>query len=102
MDSGDTLTQIVPVYEGYCIKHATEAIQIGGRDVTQRLRDLIGQSGHAMPTSAEFEIVKEMKEKFCFVKTRDDVKLGADEFQVRKLIKNIATTSPHPLVCILM
>jgi len=78
LDSGDTLTQIVPVYEGYGIKHATEVIQIGGRDVTERLRHLIGQRGHAMPTTAGFEILKEMKEKSCFVKTREELENQSD------------------------
>ena len=84
LDSGDTLSQIVPVYEGYGIKHATEAVQIGGRDVTDYLRTLITRGGRSMPTSAEFEIVKKMKEECCFV--RSDGENGKEndlsEFQV--------------------
>ncbi|XP_066928447.1 uncharacterized protein [Clytia hemisphaerica] len=84
LDSGDTLSQIVPVYEGYGIKHATEAIQIGGRDVTDYLRKLITRKGRSMPTSAEFEIVKKMKEECCFVKNReeDEMKNNLSEFQL--------------------
>ena len=80
VDSGDTITQFVPVYEGYGIKHATEAVQIGGRDVTERLKGLLGhQEGRTLSTTAEFQIVKSMKEKHCFVKCKEDEKLSRDE-----------------------
>ena len=71
MDSGDTITQFVPVYEGYGIKHATEAVQIGGRDVTERLKNLLCQEGKMLSTSAEFQIVIGIKEKHCFVNNDD-------------------------------
>ena len=57
----------MPVYEGYGIKHATDAVQIGGRDVTERLKTLLSQQGKMLSTTAEFQIVKGIKEKHCFV-----------------------------------
>ena len=66
LDCGESISQFVPIYEGYGIKHATEAKRIGGRHITERLRELIRNNGCSMSTTAEFEIIKQMKEEFCF------------------------------------
>ena len=58
---------MIPVYEGYSLAHSCERIDFGGRDVTQHLRNLLRKSGVNMDTSAEFELVKNMKEKFCAI-----------------------------------
>lgn len=36
-DCGDGVTQVVPVYEGYCLNHAMQRIDLGGRDITEYL-----------------------------------------------------------------
>jgi centractin len=38
---------------------------MGGRNVTNYLRDLLRKSGVNMNTSAELEVVKDIKEKYC-------------------------------------
>lgn len=72
MDIGESITQVVPVYDGYSIAHATESIKLGGRDITEYLQLLIAQRGISMTTTAEFEIIKELKESLCFVSTTKD------------------------------
>ena len=52
LDSGDGVTHVVPVYEGYSIENCTQRIDLGGRDVTFYLRDLIRKSGINLDTSA--------------------------------------------------
>lgn len=37
VDSGDGVTHICPVYQGYAIKHLTKRIDIAGRDITKYL-----------------------------------------------------------------
>lgn len=67
LDSGDGVTHAVPVYEGFSLPHAITRIDVGGRDVTQYLQRLLRKSGHNFHTSAELEVVKDIKEKLCYV-----------------------------------
>lgn len=63
LDCGDGVTQCVPIVEGFAIKGASNRIDIGGRDVTEYLMLLLRRSGYNFHTSAEFQIVKNIKEK---------------------------------------
>jgi len=77
LDCGDGVCHCSPVYEGYSISSAVQRIDIGGRDVTNHLLQLLRRSGYAFHTTAEFEIVKKIKEKWCYVAPMGS--LGPDE-----------------------
>lgn len=62
---GDGVTHVCPVYEGFAIRNATKRIDIAGRDITEYLQLLLRKSGYCFYTSAEKEIVREIKEKSC-------------------------------------
>lgn len=68
MDVGDGVTQVVPIVEGFTVRGgaAIQRQDLGGRDVTTYLMQLLRRQGyHSLHTSAEFQIVKTIKEKFC-------------------------------------
>ncbi|MFW9992908.1 MAG: actin, cytoplasmic 2 [Candidatus Odinarchaeota archaeon] len=67
IDAGDGVIHIVPIYEGFAISHAITRIDIAGRDITEYLRKLLRQRGHALTSSAEREIVRDIKERLCYV-----------------------------------
>ncbi|WKY08999.1 hypothetical protein Q1695_001843 [Nippostrongylus brasiliensis] len=67
VDSGDGVTHICPVYQGYALHHLTRRLDIAGRDITRYLIKLLLLRGYNFNHSADFETVRLMKEKLCYV-----------------------------------
>lgn len=67
VDSGDGVTHIVPVYESTVLNHLTRRLDVAGRDVTRNLIALLLRRGYALNRTADFETVRQIKEKLCYV-----------------------------------
>lgn len=67
VDTGDGVTHAVPVYDGFVPQHLIRRLDVAGRHITQYFIKLLLLRGYAFNSSADFETVRQIKEKLCYV-----------------------------------
>ena len=76
VDVGDLFTTTLPVYEGYGIRHAMDAFPVAGLTIENILEHLLvinectEGTNLKFVSSSEREILRSIKEKLCYVKSR--------------------------------
>mmetsp|Transcript_78160 Transcript_78160/g.229085 ORF Transcript_78160/g.229085 Transcript_78160/m.229085 type:complete len:429 (-) Transcript_78160:239-1525(-) len=76
VDSGDGLTHLIPVADGYVIGSCIQEIKLGGRDVTQFIHDMLKDRKEPVPAEQRMETARIIKEQHSYL-SRDII----DEYQ---------------------
>ena len=79
IDSGEGVTHTVPVFKGHAIRQAALRMDIAGRDLTDHLSKILFERGYPSYTSAEREIVQDMKEKLGYVSLDYGTEMGKQQ-----------------------
>merc|ERR1719300_2306697 len=87
LDSGHGVTHCVPVVEGFALKHAITRMDVAGADVTEYLNLLLKKDGINFHTSAEMEVVRDIKERCCRVAAVANKVDDQDEDQLGSVYK---------------
>ncbi|KAG8630470.1 hypothetical protein KVT40_002089 [Elsinoe batatas] len=64
IDSGEGVTHVIPVAEGYVIGSSIKSIPIAGRDITYFVQSLLRDRGES---DSSLKTAEKIKEEFCYV-----------------------------------
>jgi len=67
IDSGDGVTHIIPVFEGYVIGSCIKHIPLAGRDVTNFIVEQLRDRKEDCPSEDILNVAKKIKESYCYV-----------------------------------
>lgn len=67
IDSGDGVTHVIPVAEGYVIGSSIKSIPLAGRDITTFVQQLMRERETTIPPSESMEVAKRVKETYSYV-----------------------------------
>ena len=67
VDSGDGVTHVIPVVEGYPISNAIQHVPVAGREMTSFIADMLKEREPTVPASDRLATAKIIKERYCRV-----------------------------------
>ena len=67
LNSGDGVSQAVPIYEGHACSYAIHHVDVAGCDLTDYLVKLMTDRGYSFTTAEQYKNTRKMKEKLCYV-----------------------------------
>lgn len=72
LSSGAGLTQSIPIFEGYCLPHGVQQLDLAGLDLTNFLMMLLKERGITLLSAADRRVVADIKETCCYVSMNYD------------------------------
>jgi len=67
VDSGDGVTHVIPVAEGYVIGSSIKHIPLAGRDISAFVQQLMRERNEPIPPSESLDVAKKVKEQYSYV-----------------------------------
>ena len=66
IDSGDGVTHVIPVSDGYVIGSSIKSIPIAGKSLTTFVQQLMRERGEPVPSEMSMEVARKVKESYCY------------------------------------
>ena len=66
IDSGDGVTHVIPVSDGYVLGSSIKSIPIAGRDLTRYIQYCLRERGEPVPPEDSLDVARAIKEKYCY------------------------------------
>lgn len=92
VDSGEGVTHTIPIFDGYCLPHCINRLDLAGRELNSLLAKLLaqgppGEMGHGicLTTTIEQHCVRQMKEELCYVSMDPNTESEVAEQAIFKL-----------------
>ncbi|KAK9074970.1 hypothetical protein SSX86_003289 [Deinandra increscens subsp. villosa] len=67
LDSGEGVSHAIPIYIGYGLPQSILRLDLAGANITDFLMKILRERGYELTTSADREIVRDIKEKVAYV-----------------------------------
>ncbi|EAL65492.1 hypothetical protein ACTFIW_001593 [Dictyostelium discoideum] len=89
IDSGDGVTHVIPISEGYVIGSSIKHIPIAGRDISSYVQQIMREREPNIPPAESLEIAKRVKEQYSYVCPDIVKEFGKYDSEPDKWIKTI-------------
>ncbi|KAK3603176.1 hypothetical protein CHS0354_043009 [Potamilus streckersoni] len=99
IDSGDGVTHVIPVAEGYVIGSCIKHIPIAGRDITYFIQQLLREREVGIPPEQSLETAKAIKERYSYVCpdiAKEFAKYDQDPSKWMKQFDGVNTVTKQP------
>ncbi|GKE84628.1 actin-7 [Tanacetum coccineum] len=90
VDSGDGVSDVVPVYEGYAISNAVNRLDLAGRDISEHLRILLFKRRYNFERAAGLEIL--LKTSTYEMPDGQVISIGEERFCCAEILFNLSIT----------
>jgi actin-related protein 6 len=92
VDSGFSFTHILPFVNGKCIKKAAKRVNIGGKLLTNYLKEIVSYRQWNMMD--EYKLMDQIKESLCYISADFQVELAAVHLAAQKPMKGMPKPAP--------
>jgi len=102
VDSGDGVTHVIPVIEGYPISNAIQNVPVAGKEMTSFIAEILKEREPQVSADDRFDAAKAIKENFCRVAKHPSVtfqKFDEDRSKFIETYHGISKKTGKPYQC---